>query len=55
MRRPSPVNATPLNMLLLKRDQALIEFFLSYHSAYRNPFEISEDDMVAAAPSFNVN
>ena len=32
----------------------LIEFFLFYHSKYRNPFEISEEDMAAVAPSFNV-
>ena len=54
MRRPCPINGTPLNMLLLKRDKTLIEFFLFYHSEYRNPFNISEEDVVAAAPFFNV-
>ena len=39
--------------LLLKRNKTF-EFFLFY-SEYRNPFEISEEDMTAAAaPSFNV-
>ena len=37
--------------LLLKRNKTLIEFFLFY-SEYRNPFEISEEDMTAAAAPF---